>query len=142
MERPKGESEMDLIAEQSKKFHKGRRGRASDVDDGQVKYFQDKAGFVQFADGSKYKGPLKNGNPVGQGQIIYGDGSTYEGDWEEGNADGYGILTFKDLSRYEGEWSKGKYNGQGTYVAPSGACLLYTSPSPRDLSTSRMPSSA
>ena len=25
---------------------------------------------------------------------------------------------------------------------PSGACLLYTSPSPRDLSTSRMPSSA
>ena len=25
---------------------------------------------------------------------------------------------------------------------PSGTCLLYTSPSPRDLSTSRMPSSA
>ena len=25
---------------------------------------------------------------------------------------------------------------------PSGICLLYTSPSPRDLSTSRMPSSA
>ena len=31
------------------------------------------------------------------------------------------------------------------YVAPNGEtidCLLYTSPSPRDLSTSRMPSSA
>jgi len=28
------------------------------------------------------------------------------------------------------------------YVAPSTSCLLYTSPSPRDLSTSRMPSSA
>ena len=27
-------------------------------------------------------------------------------------------------------------------IAPSQACLLYTSPSPRDLSTSRMPSSA
>ena len=27
-------------------------------------------------------------------------------------------------------------------LAPSTACLLYTSPSPRDLSTSRMPSSA
>ena len=27
-------------------------------------------------------------------------------------------------------------------VLPSNTCLLYTSPSPRDLSTSRMPSSA
>ena len=27
-------------------------------------------------------------------------------------------------------------------AAPAAACLLYTSPSPRDLSTSRMPSSA
>ena len=27
-------------------------------------------------------------------------------------------------------------------IAPIGGCLLYTSPSPRDLSTSRMPSSA
>ena len=27
-------------------------------------------------------------------------------------------------------------------AAPASACLLYTSPSPRDLSTSRMPSSA
>ena len=29
-----------------------------------------------------------------------------------------------------------------TGIAPSAVCLLYTSPSPRDLSTSRMPSSA
>ena len=28
------------------------------------------------------------------------------------------------------------------YICQSGICLLYTSPSPRDLSTSRMPSSA
>ena len=28
------------------------------------------------------------------------------------------------------------------YGKPSDSCLLYTSPSPRDLSTSRMPSSA
>ena len=30
----------------------------------------------------------------------------------------------------------------GTFLGPWGICLLYTSPSPRDLSTSRMPSSA
>ena len=32
--------------------------------------------------------------------------------------------------------------GIGIEVMPTGRCLLYTSPSPRDLSTSRMPSSA
>ena len=38
-----------------------------------------------------------------------------------------------------------RFMGAGSaynYVAMSEACLLYTSPSPRDLSTSRMPSSA
>ena len=30
----------------------------------------------------------------------------------------------------------------GTLILQSNTCLLYTSPSPRDLSTSRMPSSA
>ena len=39
------------------------------------------------------------------------------------------------------------HSGAGTYTVPGNAaeyiiCLLYTSPSPRDLSTSRMPSSA
>ena len=35
-----------------------------------------------------------------------------------------------------------KGQGQGWITAEYGICLLYTSPSPRDLSTSRMPSSA
>ena len=30
----------------------------------------------------------------------------------------------------------------GAQIEPTAPCLLYTSPSPRDLSTSRMPSSA
>ena len=34
------------------------------------------------------------------------------------------------------------YGGDATSPATIGSCLLYTSPSPRDLSTSRMPSSA
>ena len=33
-------------------------------------------------------------------------------------------------------------NGQEVQFVDSSPCLLYTSPSPRDLSTSRMPSSA
>ena len=37
---------------------------------------------------------------------------------------------------------KDNYYQQGELIGRQGICLLYTSPSPRDLSTSRMPSSA
>ena len=37
---------------------------------------------------------------------------------------------------------KARYGDFVYYQPPINACLLYTSPSPRDLSTSRMPSSA
>ena len=37
---------------------------------------------------------------------------------------------------------KAFFSGKGFHVIVFGDCLLYTSPSPRDLSTSRMPSSA
>ena len=43
-------------------------------------------------------------------------------------------------SRYEIEIGQPK--PMGVAPASGGGCLLYTSPSPRDLSTSRMPSSA
>ena len=35
-----------------------------------------------------------------------------------------------------------KMGMEAALYVPSGACLLYTSPSPRDMSASRMPSSA
>ena len=38
--------------------------------------------------------------------------------------------------------SEQPFTRSDTLVIPAGTCLLYTSPSPRDLSTSRMPSSA
>ena len=50
-------------------------------------------------------------------------------DWEKYNALG--------VTQY-GQMTAGSY----MYIGPQGICLLYTSPSPRDLSTSRMPSSA
>lgn len=77
-----GEDEMDLIDEQAKKFK--NKGHLSPKP---TKYFIDpKDGFVQFPDGSRYKGGLKLGNPHGEGIIIYGDMSKYEGDWVNGNS--------------------------------------------------------
>ena len=40
----------------------------------------------------------------------------------------------------DGEWKNGKFVSR--IRMPSGGCLLYTSPSPRDVEESRMPSSA
>ena len=47
-------------------------------------------------------------------------------------------LVAEALSRVDA----GKMDKEEYAVYPSESCLLYTSPSPRDLSTSRMPSSA
>ena len=47
-------------------------------------------------------------------------------------------ILVKALDRYVEKWPGGKPSEQEEIKN----CLLYTSPSPRDLSTSRMPSSA
>ena len=63
---------------------------------------------------------------------------------KEGNCEnGFDKWIYTDKTTYEGEWVATKKEGQGVETWPNGyICLLYTSPSPRDLSTSRMPSSA
>ena len=48
----------------------------------------------------------------------------------------YGTLDFRTISKYAKEYAK-----EG-YPLHTGICLLYTSPSPRDVEESRMPSSA
>ena len=61
---------------------------------------------------------------------------------KEGNCEnGFGKWVYTDKTTYEGEWVNTKKQGQGIETWPNG-CLLYTSPSPRDPKTSRMPSSA
>ena len=65
-------------------------------------------------------------NITASGNVTIGGTLTYE---DVTNVDSLGIITAQTGIRI----------GTGGTVGP---CLLYTSPSPRDLSTSRMPSSA
>ena len=53
----------------------------------------------------------------------------------------HGIMTLNDFKALDGDKKMG-INSLPVKFGPDKACLLYTSPSPRDLSTSRMPSSA
>ena len=59
---------------------------------------------------------------------LFGDGNNWQGQIPS--------LTLPELARRMVEYEGGGMDG------PIEVCLLYTSPSPRDLSTSRMPSSA
>ena len=53
-----------------------------------------------------------------------------------------GMSPVIDLKKSHGSWLVDKVTGKEYLDLFSMFCLLYTSPSPRDLSTSRMPSSA
>ena len=90
--------------------------------------------------------------------VVYTAGSyTNENSWSVSDADGNVLVSMGNASGSFGscgtpgcmDANADNYNadaavedGSCTYSCPFIACLLYTSPSPRDLSTSRMPSSA
>ena len=72
-----------------------------------------------------------------------------DGDVDLNNRVRYAFQTVPDSAKYDIYYSDESFNNL-TEIVPTAssvagfpdACLLYTSPSPRDLSTSRMPSSA
>ena len=73
------------------------------------------------------------------GSIICKDDQTHD-HWDHLEACiGLGVAGFKDEFERGLAWSRLNQNPDGSWYED---CLLYTSPSPRDLSTSRMPSSA
>ena len=97
--------------------------------DGQAMTFQ--AGSETL---SKTKlGALKNGDPVNlERSLAVGD--RMGGHYVTGHVDSVGTVAERID---DGQWSTFWFK-----VPTEFTCLLYTSPSPRDLSTSRMPSSA
>ena len=100
----------------------------------------------QYDDGGVYEGTFRGGLQHGEGSYKLPNGYEYAGEWVDGEIKGQGVARFPSGAVYEGSFAKGKPEGFGKITFGDGGtyegCLLYTSPSPRDLSTSRMPSSA
>eukprot|EP00831_Metopus_contortus_P031765 TRINITY_DN2583_c0_g1_i13.p1 TRINITY_DN2583_c0_g1~~TRINITY_DN2583_c0_g1_i13.p1 ORF type:complete len:206 (+),score=26.29 TRINITY_DN2583_c0_g1_i13:163-780(+) len=96
--------------------------------------------------GGKYFGYWNENNERdGPGVMIWDNGSRFDGNWLYDRITGKGRLIHPNGDVYEGDWFEDEASGKGIYYQNDGLiydCLLYTSPSPRDLSTSRMPSSA
>ena len=94
---------------------------------------------------SYYKDSMRRAASLGEKKIFFFHVGTSGGIW--GLKDGYCLMVggeveaFRRLEPIFQSLAPSSDKGYG-HVGPAGACLLYTSPSPRDLSTSRMPSSA
>eukprot|EP00831_Metopus_contortus_P080198 TRINITY_DN8151_c0_g1_i1.p1 TRINITY_DN8151_c0_g1~~TRINITY_DN8151_c0_g1_i1.p1 ORF type:complete len:165 (+),score=37.90 TRINITY_DN8151_c0_g1_i1:180-674(+) len=100
-----------------------------------------KGTYIFFETGMKYVGTWVDSNLV-EGKWIFPNGTFFEGSFERNKPKGKGKWNFKNGDIVGGNYSQiieGE-DAEGQKLVK--LCLLYTSPSPRDLSTSRMPSSA
>jgi len=78
------------------------------------------AEVINLANGDLYVGELREGQPNGQGTIIYVEGGSHTGEFRDGLPNGQGTITWPNGSVYVGEFRDNKYHGQGTYNWPNG----------------------
>jgi len=77
-------------------------------------------GEVNFPDGGKYVGEVRDGQPNGRGTFTWPNGEQYVGDWRDGQRNGQGRFTWPDGAKYIGEFKNNKKHGQGTYTFANG----------------------
>ncbi len=75
-------------------------------------------GTIEIYDNT-YTGDLKDGQPHGEGEIIYPDGSSVTGEFQDGYLHGYGIYTCTTGAKFVGEFRNGTKH-RGTMTFPSG----------------------
>lgn len=80
-------------------------------------------GTLTYADGGKYVGEFKDGNPNGQGIGTMLNGAKYVGQYRNGMLTGRGTLTWPDGRKYVGEFTDNKPNGQGIQYRADGTIL-------------------
>lgn len=81
---------------------------------------------IQYANGTRYIGELREGKPHGKGNLYYSNGSRYEGAFENGEKHGIGVHEWTNTVRYEGSWRGGKKEGEGVLVFPDGSKFIAT----------------
>ena len=75
---------------------------------------------IAFADGSVYRGEVKERKSHGNGTLTFADGAKYVGIFSEGVFEGHGVLTDPKGLVSEGTFRKGKLNGTGVLTFPKG----------------------
>lgn len=95
-------------------------------------------GVYSYADGSRYEGHFRSGQPHGKGTFFYPNGDKHTGEFAYGLAHGQGERLYTDGKRLDGQWLEGGYvqppsrhnttgcqngnciNGFGTYIFKQG----------------------
>ncbi len=70
-------------------------------------------GVIEWRNGDRFEGEIKNGEFDGQGSYTSKNGIRYEGNWKNGVKEGHGRTTFADGDYWEGIYSNGKQTEQG-----------------------------
>ncbi len=78
-------------------------------------------GTINYANGDKYVGAIKNNKADGHGTFTYQDGSKYVGEFKNDKFDGQGTLAYADGNKYVGEFKNDKVNGQGILTYADGS---------------------
>jgi serine/threonine protein kinase len=74
-------------------------------------------GVIDYPNGSKYTGEIKNGKRHGKGTMNFVNGNSYEGQFCNGRRHGEGVFVYTNGRRYKGEFQDGKRHGKGTYTS-------------------------
>ncbi|MBK8953966.1 MAG: caspase family protein [Saprospiraceae bacterium] len=80
----------------------------SDLPDCNLTFCESGRGVFKYADGSKYVGSFRDGEPVGSGTCYYSNGDRYEGEWSNHAPHGEGIMYFTSGLIYGAIWDQGK----------------------------------
>ena len=64
-------------------------------------------GVLNWANGSRYDGEMKQGRQDGQGVFVSPGGNRYEGAWRDGKPNGPGTMTRADGQTFRGSWTNG-----------------------------------
>ena len=71
--------------------------------------------IINYDNGNRYEGEMRNGKKEGQGTYIFKSGEKYVGKWKNDTYNGKGVLTLANGEKYTGKFENGKYEGKGTF---------------------------
>lgn len=77
-------------------------------------------GQVDFPNGEKYVGEVREGQPNGEGTYTWANGAKYVGQWTNGQRNGRGMYLWPNGEKYVGEFRNNKKHGQGTLIYANG----------------------
>ena len=75
----------------------------------------------EWEDSATYKGEWLNGQPHGEGTMVFENGDKYTGEWKYGEKSGKGVYIFaKTKNKYDGEFKHNVPEGEGVFTFSNG----------------------